>query len=113
MNEQIKNQVKEWYFFADKDIAAASKLLPSEDLTKPFWNAVEKSQIRIIVSNLLEYEWADAPEHVRVFLRSYRNPQKHVVNIDRIRGYNAINQLFGYPQIEIRNPGEVLYENES
>jgi predicted nucleic acid-binding protein len=35
---------------------------------------------------------------------------KHIVNIDRIRGYNGINQLLGYPQLEIRTPSEVIYE---
>jgi len=39
---------------------------------------------------------------------------KHIVNIDRIRKYNAVNLMFGYSTIEIRTPREILkdYENE-
>lgn len=33
---------------------------------------------------------------------------KHIVNLDRIRGYNAINYKLGYPMIEIRTPKEIL-----
>lgn len=33
---------------------------------------------------------------------------KHIVNIDRIRKYNAINLMLGYSPIEIRTPREIL-----
>ena len=33
---------------------------------------------------------------------------KHIVNIARIRGYNGVNMLLGYPQLEIRTPCEVI-----
>ncbi len=37
---------------------------------------------------------------------------KHIVNIDRIRGYNAINIKNGYKQLEIRSPRDFMrYEN--
>lgn len=32
---------------------------------------------------------------------------KHIVNLDRIRGYNGINLLMGYNPIEIRTPKEI------
>jgi hypothetical protein len=34
---------------------------------------------------------------------------KHIVNIERIRGYNSINIKKGYKQLEIRSPRE--FEN--
>lgn len=38
---------------------------------------------------------------------------KHIVNIERIRGYNAINIKNGYKQLEIRSPREFeKYEDE-
>ncbi len=38
---------------------------------------------------------------------------KHIVNIQRIHGYNAINLKNGYQTIEIRNPREIFdYEND-
>ena len=33
---------------------------------------------------------------------------KHIVNLQRIRGYNSVNLRYGYPMIEIRTPREVL-----
>ena len=33
---------------------------------------------------------------------------KHIVNLNRIRKYNAVNLMNGYPMIEIRNPREIL-----
>ena len=39
---------------------------------------------------------------------------KHIVNLDRIRLYNAVNLKNGYPLLEIRSPREILKfaENE-
>ena len=38
---------------------------------------------------------------------------KHIVNLERIRGYNGINYQFGYSMIEIRTPKEITkYGNE-
>lgn len=34
---------------------------------------------------------------------------KHIVNIERIRGYNSINIKNGYKQLEIRSPREFIY----
>jgi len=37
---------------------------------------------------------------------------RHIVNLNRIRGYNSVNLRLGYPLIEIRSPTEVLdYED--
>lgn len=33
---------------------------------------------------------------------------KHIVNLDRIRGYNSVNLKLGYRQIEIRTPQELV-----
>ena len=33
---------------------------------------------------------------------------KHIVNLERIRGYNSVNLRNGYPMVEIRTPREVL-----
>ncbi len=38
---------------------------------------------------------------------------KHIVNVNRIRGYNAVNYKLGYPIIDIRSPREVgKYEED-
>lgn len=37
---------------------------------------------------------------------------KHIVNLDRIHGYNSVNLKLGYPILEIRTPKEALkYED--
>ena len=33
---------------------------------------------------------------------------KHMVNVFRIRGYNSINIRYGYPQLDIRSPKEIV-----
>jgi hypothetical protein len=33
---------------------------------------------------------------------------KHIVNLQRIHGYNSVNLRKGYPMMEIRTPREVL-----
>jgi hypothetical protein len=39
---------------------------------------------------------------------------KHIVNLDKIRGYNGINYQLGYNMIEIRTPKEIInYENNN
>jgi len=38
---------------------------------------------------------------------------KHIVNLQRIKGYNSVNMKLGYSVIEIRSPKDLLnYENE-
>lgn len=34
---------------------------------------------------------------------------KHIVNLDRIKGYNSVNIKLGYPMIEIRSPKDLLH----
>ena len=35
---------------------------------------------------------------------------KHIVNLNRIRGFNSVNLRRGYPALEIRSPREVLHD---
>ncbi|MCX6146925.1 MAG: PIN domain-containing protein [Candidatus Kapabacteria bacterium] len=35
---------------------------------------------------------------------------KHIVNVQRIRGYNSVNLKFGYHLLEIRSPRDIYYE---
>ena len=37
---------------------------------------------------------------------------KHIVNVFRIRGYNAVNLKLGYSQIDIRSPKEIITNEE-
>jgi len=33
---------------------------------------------------------------------------RHIVNLDRIKGYNSVNYRLGYPMIEIRSPKDLV-----
>ncbi len=38
---------------------------------------------------------------------------KHIVNLDKIKGYNSVNLKLGYPMIEIRSPKDLVnYGND-
>lgn len=37
---------------------------------------------------------------------------KHIVNLDRIHGYNSVNLRLGHPVLEIRSPQEILRYGE-
>lgn len=37
---------------------------------------------------------------------------KHIVNVKRIRGYNAVNMKLGYAMIDIRSPKEIIYNED-
>jgi predicted nucleic acid-binding protein len=127
---------------------------------RPFWSAVFSGKVRVVLSDVLEDEINDAPQHVRDFYRTIPESQierivrtdasdalaeqyvlagivsesslndcrhvalasiarvdvlvsfncKHIVKLNRIRKYNAINVLSGYSQIEIRTPDEVIHD---
>lgn len=37
---------------------------------------------------------------------------KHIVNLDKIKGYNSVNLKLGYVMLEIRSPKDLVnYEN--
>jgi len=38
---------------------------------------------------------------------------KHLVNVERKRGFNAINLLHGYRNVSIVSPSELIYENRN
>lgn len=38
---------------------------------------------------------------------------RHIVNLSRIEGFNAVNKTRCYPRIEIRSPEELIYGKES
>ena len=37
---------------------------------------------------------------------------RHIVNLQKIRGYNSVNLKYGYPLLEIRSPLEVIIYEE-
>ncbi len=127
--------------------------------TRPFWDAVRRGEIIVILSDVLDDELKSAPnrakklvddlpvsqiervlsteesdalagqyldenvvgessffdcKHVALATIAYADVlvswnMKHMVHIDRKRGYNSVNLKLGYPQIEILTPNLVVY----
>ncbi len=71
-----------------------------------------RGELILVLSSLMVQELADA-RHIAIatigrvdVLVSWNF--KHIVNLQRIHGYNSVNLRQGYPMIEIRTPREVL-----
>ena len=96
---------------------------------RDFYESIPKSQIERVVST--EESDALAEQYVAVGIVAEKSLNdcrhvalaaaarvdvlvsfncKHIVKLNRIRRYNAINMLHGYPTIEIRTPDEVIYD---
>jgi len=151
-NAKMQNRKKRVY--VDSSVVGGKFNTRLAEQTKPFWDAVERGEITIIVSDVLIDELNGAPERAREFYRSLPESLiervvstdesddlaekyiaenvvgessladckhialatitcadvlvswnfKHIVNIDRIQGYNSVNEKLGYPRIEIRTP---------
>ncbi len=98
--------------------------------TIPLFDRIKAGEFLILYSTVTQEELESAPEKVIVqtsfadclhialatvnradFMVSWNF--KHIVNIERIRGYNSINIKNGYKQLEIRSPREFeKYEDD-
>ena len=157
-NNEMRKKIKRVY--VDSSVVGGKFNTRLAEQTKPFWDAVERGEITIIISDVLIDELKDAPERAREFYHSLPESLlerifstqesdslakqyiaegvvgessladckhialatithadvlvswnfKHIVNIDRIRGYNSVNMKQGYPQTEIRTPNEVIHD---
>jgi hypothetical protein len=68
--------------------------------------------------NVVGYTSADDCRHIATatinkvdFLVSWNF--KHIVNVFRIRGYHAVNLMYGYSELDIRSPREVIYNEDN
>jgi predicted nucleic acid-binding protein len=134
-----------------------------KEATIKLFERLENNEIIFVVSDLLDLELINAPQHVREHLFKYPANKferieltveaiqladkyitenvvgktsledcrhiamatihkvdvlaswnfKHIVNLDRIKGYNSVNLRLGYSMIEIRSPKDLVnYESE-
>ena len=133
-----------------------------KEATIKLFERLENKEIIFVVSDLLDLELINAPQHVREHILKYSSDKfqrvelpeeaikladsyidekvvgktsledcrhialatihkvdvlaswnfKHIVNLDRIKGYNSVNLRMGYSMIEIRSPKDLVnYEN--
>ena len=126
--------------------------------TQKLFDRLQKGEIIFVISDLLELELLEAPQHVMELLLNFPNDRferiklteeavklantyiaekvvgkaslqdcrhialatifkvdvlvswnfKHIVNLDRIKGYNSVNLKYGYSLVEIRSPREIV-----
>lgn len=134
-----------------------------KEATTMLFDRLDNNEIIFVVSDLLDLELLNAPQHVRQLLHNYSSGKfqrvelteeaikladtyisekvvgktsledcrhialatihkvdvlaswnfKHIVNLDRIKGYNSVNMRLGYSIIEIRSPKDLVnYGND-
>jgi predicted nucleic acid-binding protein len=134
-----------------------------KEATIKLFDRLDNNEIIFVVSDLLDLELIDAPQHVREHILKYAADKfqrvelteeavwlantyieekvvgktsledcrhialatinkvdvlaswnfKHIVNLERIKGYNSVNLRLGYSMIEIRSPKDLVsYEND-
>jgi hypothetical protein len=98
--------VQQWY----------DRLVPLLELT-PATDAALTLRDAYLVAGVITPRWADDALHVAVatvhgaeLIVSWNF--RHMVNYERIRGYNAVNLLSGYRMLDIRTPREVLEDED-
>lgn len=129
-----------------------------KEATTMLFQRLENGEVKFVVSDLLDLELINAPNHVKELLFRYPTDFferveltdeavkladayikekvvgktsiedcrhiamatiykvdvlaswnfKHIVNLERIKGYNSVNQRLGYPTIEIRSPKDLV-----
>lgn len=133
------------------------------EATIKLFQRLDNNEIIFVISDLLDLELINAPQHVREHLLNYSADKferveinedtiklanayidekvvgktsledcrhiamatihkvdalaswnfKHIVNLDRIKGYNAVNSRLGYSVLEIRSPKDLMnYGND-
>lgn len=134
-----------------------------KEVTIKLFDRLQNNEIIFVVSDLLDLELLNAPQHVRQLLHNYSVDKfqrielteeainladkyisekvvgktsledcrhialatinkvdvlaswnfKHIVNLDRIKGYNSVNMRLSYSIIEIRSPKDLVnYGND-
>lgn len=87
------------------------------DALVPVPDEVEQLAARYIAHAILPVKYSDDARHVAActvarldYLVSWNF--RHLVNVQREAGFNAVNRLQGYPPVRIVNPLELIYGNE-
>jgi len=133
-----------------------------KEATQRLFDRLVNDEVRFVLSDILELELVQAPQHVKELLLNYAPDRfvrvevteeamelanryieegvvgqtsltdcrhialatvnrvdvvaswnfKHIVNLERIKGYNSVNLRMGYPSIEIRTPQELVSYGE-
>ena len=88
----IPKEYKEFFSSDDESEALAAEYIKHGAITKKFYQDALHISLATIIRIDVLVSWNF----------------KHIVNLDRIRKYNAVNLMYGYGMLEIRNPREIL-----
>jgi hypothetical protein len=88
---------------------------PSADLL-PFTVEAETLAQAYLSAGVVSPKFADDARHVAICTVQHVNYLvswnfRHLVNVRREAGFNAVNLLQGYPPVRIVNPKELIYGN--
>jgi len=91
------------------DVQVERVLLSSESLTL---------RDEYLSAGVLAVRWIDDAAHVALATVARADALvswnfRHLVHLERIRQFNAVNLRLGYPLIEIRSPRELVHEPET
>lgn len=96
---------------ATRLLAAEYELLVPDAESDDLWDAY-------MAAKVVGPRWADDARHVANATTARANlivswNFKHLVNVVRIREFNAVNMRLGYPMIDIRSPRDLGFEGSS
>ena len=136
LSQRFERETKPFWdaFFNGKIRVILSDVLEGEIGRSPqnvrdFYRTIPESQVERVVStdestklatqyiaeNVVGQSSLDDCRHIALATLAHASVLvswnfKHIVNINRIRGYNGVNEKLGYPRIEIRTPYEVIHD---
>jgi predicted nucleic acid-binding protein len=88
--------------------------LPPEALERFSVNSeADRLHQAYLAAGIVSPKWADDAQHVANATVAGADVIvswnfKHIVHLEKIKGYNAVNRRYGYQDIEIRSPREVV-----
>lgn len=105
--------------FAPAQVQAEITKLPSSAVEEvPVTEEVFALRDAYIAAGVITAKWSDDAGHVAAASVARADAIvswnfKHIVQLDRIKGYNAVNRHLGYPDLVIVTPTVVTHEQES
>ena len=96
-------------------VSGALSAVPPEHMVvlQPPEESERLASLYVAAGVVPRHSWSDA-QHIAIATLSEVDVLvswnfKHIVNLRRIRGYNAVNSGLGHQELEIRTPREIVY----
>ena len=101
--------------FAPEWVRELSRKSFTDEHVLPLTEEAEKLAEAYLAHGVVPSQYQEDAEHVAIatvnhLLVIVSWNFKHLVNLERERGFNAVNILLGYPQVRIISPQNIVYE---